>query len=107
MSPHTTAYSLYAMAKFAKYTGGKGIDIQYTSAGKTVKIISTKAIAQRNLTVSGKGNKLTIKNNNKNTLFVRVINSGILPVGQEKVMSNNVVAKVTFKDRKGAIVIDC
>lgn len=104
MSTQTTAYSLYAMAKFAKYNGGKGIDIQYTSAGKTVKIISTKAIAQRNLTVSGKGNKLTIKNNNKNTLFVRVINSGILPVGQEKVMSNNVVAKVTFKDRKGAIV---
>jgi uncharacterized protein YfaS (alpha-2-macroglobulin family) len=104
MSTQTTAYSLYAMAKFAKFNGGKGIDIQYTSAGKTVKITSTKAIAQRNLTVTGKGNKLTIKNNKNNTLFVRVINSGILPVGQEKVMSNNVMAKVSFKDRKGNAV---
>ncbi|MFC4817498.1 alpha-2-macroglobulin family protein [Flavobacterium sp. GCM10023249] len=104
MSTQTTAYSLYAMAKFAKFNGGKGIDVQFTSGGKTVKITSTKAIAQRNLTVSGKANKLAIKNNKKNTLFVRVINSGILPVGQEKVMSNNVVAKVVFKDRKGNVV---
>lgn len=104
MSTQTTAYSLYAMAKFAKFNGGKGIDVQYTSGGKTVKITSTKAIAQRSLTVTGKGNKLTIKNNKKNTLFVRVINSGILPVGQEKVMSNNVMAKVSFKDRKGNTV---
>lgn len=50
------------------------------------------------------GNAITIKNNKNNTLFVRVLNSGILPVGSEKVMQNNLSASVVFKDRKGKTI---
>lgn len=103
MSTQTTAYSLYAMAKFAKYNGGKGIDIQFVSNGKMTKIVSNKTIAQRNLSVIAPSNAVTIQNNKNNTLFVRVVASGILPVGQEKVMRSNVVASVVFKDRKGNV----
>ena len=104
MSTQTTAYALYAMAKFAKFNGGKGIEVQLNNGGKVIKISSSKAIAQRTLVTQGGVGKVILKNAKNNTLFVRIINSGILPVGQEKVASNNVTASVIFKDRKGAVV---
>ncbi|OWP76441.1 alpha-2-macroglobulin family protein [Flavobacterium oreochromis] len=104
MSTQTTAYALCAMAKFAKFNGGKGINVQVTNAGKTVAITSTKPIAQRTILTEAGIGKVSIKNTKNNTLFIRIITSGILPVGQEKVASNNVTASVVFKDRKGKVV---
>lgn len=104
MSTQTTAYGLYAMAKFAKLNGSKGISIQYSFAGKAEVINTDKALAQRNLAVGMGSNSVTIKNNKNNTLFVRVLNSGILPVGSEKPMQNNLSANVVFKDRKGKTI---
>jgi uncharacterized protein YfaS (alpha-2-macroglobulin family) len=104
MSTQTTAYGLYAIAKFAKSNGTKGVSIQFSNAGKTEIITTDKTIAQRNLFVNTGNNSVTIKNNKKNTLFVRVLNSGILPVGNEKVVQNNLSANVVFKDRKGKVI---
>jgi hypothetical protein len=83
MSTQTTAYGLYAMAKFAKSNGPKGVSVSYSNAGKPEVITTNKTIAQRGLSVKMGSNSVTIKNNKKNTLFVRVLNSGILPVGSE------------------------
>ena len=104
MSTQTTAYGLYAMSKFAQSNGSKGVSVQYSNGGKSVVINTNKTIAQRNLDlVSGK-NSVTIKNNKSNTIFVRVLNSGILPVGKENVVQNNLTANVVFKDRKGKAI---
>jgi hypothetical protein len=104
MSTQTTAYGLYAMAKFAKSNGTKGVSIQFSNAGKKEVITTDKTIAQRNLSVNTGNNTVTIKNNKKNTLFVRVLNSGILSIGNEKVVQNNISANVVFKDRKGKVI---
>ncbi|WP_284653753.1 alpha-2-macroglobulin family protein [Flavobacterium terrisoli] len=104
MSTQTTAYGLYAMAKFAKSNGSKGVSIQYTNAGKSEVINTDKTLAQRNFGAKMGNNSVTIKNNKKNTLFVRVLNSGILPVGSEKPMQSNLSASVVFKDRKGKVI---
>ncbi|WP_333877132.1 alpha-2-macroglobulin family protein [Flavobacterium sp.] len=104
MSTQTTAYGLYAMAKFAKSNGSKGVSIQYTNAGKSEAVTTDKVMVQRTLVVQSGNNAVTFKNNKKNTLFVRVLNSGILPVGSEKPMQNNLSARVVFKDRKGKII---
>ncbi len=104
MSTQTTAYCLYSMTKFAQFNGGKGIDIQFNDAGKTIGIKTNKTIADRSLTIKNGANGITIKNVKNNTLYVRVLNSGILPVGQEQVVQSNVSAKVVFKNRKGSII---
>ncbi|HLP63460.1 alpha-2-macroglobulin family protein [Flavobacterium sp.] len=104
MSTQTTAYGLYAMSKFAKSNGSKGLSIQYTNAGKAQLITTTKTVAERSLVIKTGGNSVTIKNTKNNTIFVRVLNSGILPVGSEKPIQNNLTASVTFKDRKGNLV---
>lgn len=104
MSTQTTAYGLYAMAKFAKSNGSKGVSVQFTNNGKTEVISTDKAVAQRTLSVKMGSNSVTLKNNKKNTLFVRILNSGILPVGSEKPMQQNVSAGLVFKDRKGKVI---
>ena len=104
MSTQTTAYGLYAMSKFAQSNGSKGVSVQYTNGGKSVVINTNKTVAQRNLALVSGNNSVTIKNNKNNTIFVRVLNSGILPVGKENVVQNNLTANVVFKDRKGKAI---
>ena len=102
MSTQTTAYCLYSMSKFAKSNGVNGVDVLYVNAGKNQNIKTVKSIADRNLVVNAGANSIMIKNNKNNTLFVRVLNSGILPIGQEQVIQSNLSANVVFKNRKGA-----
>jgi hypothetical protein len=101
MSTQTTAYGLYAMSQFAKSNGGAGIDVIYTNSGATNKIQSSKSLADRSLQVASGANGVTIKNNKSNTLFIRILNSGILPVGKEQTEQRNLSASLVFKDRKG------
>lgn len=104
MSTQTTAYGLYAMSKFAVSNGGSGMDIIITQDGKSEAVKTSKAIANRKLAVKMGTNGITIKNNKNNTLFVRVLNSGILPVGKELAEQHDVAASMVFKNRKGVPV---
>ncbi|WP_340077042.1 alpha-2-macroglobulin family protein [Leptobacterium sp. I13] len=102
MSTQSTSYSLLAMAKFAEYIGGKGMNTSFTINGKTTDVDSPKALAERTLEIKDGANTLTLKNNKDNKVFVRVISSGILPVGQEQVQQRNFTAQVSFKGRNGS-----
>jgi uncharacterized protein YfaS (alpha-2-macroglobulin family) len=104
MSTQTTAYCLYAMAQFSLSNGVKGIDVQYSKDGKAQTIKSAKTIADRSLVVKTGSNSVTLKNNRKNRLFVRVLNTGILPIGEENVIQSNVSASIVFKNRKGSVI---
>ena len=104
MSTQTTAFGLYAMSKFALKNGGKGVNMTYSVAGKSETISSKKAFVDRNLVAKYGSNSVTIQNKNSGTLYVRVLNSGILPVGQEKEIQKNFSTSVVYKDRKGTIL---
>lgn len=103
MSTQTSAYCLYAMSKFAQVNGSKGIDVTYTNKGKTQTINTTKTFADRVLQING-NNTVTIKNNKKATLYVKVVYSGILPVGEEQTAERGLATGITFKDRGGNII---
>lgn len=104
MSTQTTAYGLYAMSKFALANGSKGIDVSYSDNGKTISVKTGKTVAERNLTVKSGPNGITVRNNKNNTLYVRVLNSGILPIGQEQPLQNGISTDIVFKNRKGGII---
>jgi alpha-2-macroglobulin len=104
MSTQTTAYCLYAMSKFAAQNGSKGIDVNYSQSGESVVVKTAKSIADRTLTVKKGTNSIILKNNKDNTIYVRVLSSGILPVGEEKVMQSKLAATITYKNRKGETV---
>ncbi|MFH6998375.1 alpha-2-macroglobulin [Flavobacterium sp. FlaQc-57] len=104
MSTQTTAYCLYAMSKFAVSNGPKGINIQFSKNGKGETINTQKTIADRSLVVQAGANSVTLKNLKKNTVYVRVLNTGILPIGQENAIQSNVSAAIVFKNRKGSVI---
>lgn len=104
MSTQTTAYSLYAMSKFAISNGPKGINVQFSKNRKGETISTQKTVADRSLIVQSGSNSVTLKNLKNNTVYVRVLNTGILPIGQENVIQSNVSASVVFKNRKGSVI---
>jgi uncharacterized protein YfaS (alpha-2-macroglobulin family) len=106
MSTQTTAYCLYAMSKFAAINGASGINVQYSKDGKSETINATKSVADRNLVIKSGTNGVTIRNTKGNIVYVRVLYSGILPIGKEQPAQSDVLARVAYKDRKGAPVND-
>jgi hypothetical protein len=104
MSTQTTAYSLYAMSQFAKSNGEAGISVEVSGTPLKDVIATSKAIVSRILTVKNGGNTVTIKNTKNNTIYVRLLTTGILPVGQEKTIQSDVSASVSYKNRKGETI---
>ena len=101
MSTQTAAYSLLAMAKMVNANGGKAMKLSYTINGKTETIDTKSAIAQRALIVNDGSNSVTIKNDRANNVYVRVLNSGKLPLGEELVEQRGFTTNVIYKDLKG------
>jgi len=99
MSTQTTAYALLAMAKMVELNGGKSLKLDYaTNNGKKVNVNTEKAIAQRKLTIKDGANGLTLTNNQANVVYVRVLNSGILPLGKELAEKRNLGINIQYKD---------
>ena len=84
--------------------GSKGIDVTYTKDGKSTQFTTGKTFIDRSVATQTGKNGITIKNNKNNTVYVRVLNSGILPVGKEQPYMSNLAAGVVFKNRKGEII---
>lgn len=102
MSTQSTAYSLLAMAKFADLIGGKGIQATMTLNGKSQNVTTDKTLASRPLDIKKGSNGITIKNQEANTVYVNIVNNGILPVGQEKTLQKNLSAQLVFRGRNGS-----
>lgn len=102
MSTQSTSYSLMAMAKFAEMVGGKGIKTSVTINGKSENIATEKTLASRPIQIKKGSNGITIKNQEGNTVYVSIVNSGILPVGEEKTIQKNLSAIMVFKGRNGS-----
>ncbi len=102
MSTQTTAYCLLSMGKMVTKNGGKDINIAFHLNGKNNENIKTsKAIAQRSLKITKGANSLQVENKDDNTLFVRVLNAGKLPLGEELAEKRNFTIRVAYKDKKG------
>lgn len=103
MSTQSTAYGLLAMAKFALKNGKGGINIDVVNGKDITAVSSKKSIVS--LKISPKSNTpLVLKNKNGNNLFARVLSSGILPVGKELAVSNQLAVRTQFKSRTGETI---
>jgi len=104
MSTQTTAYSLLAMAKMVEAKGGKSLKVSYTFNGKSETIDTKSAIAQRELAVKNGNNSFSFKNNQDNLVYVRVLNSGKLSLGEELSEQRGLSVSVVYKDLKGNVL---
>ncbi len=101
MSTQTTAYSLLAMAKMVNANGGKALNINYSINGKAESIDTKNAVAQRPLNIVDGANTISLNNKENNVVYVRVLNSGRLPLGQELVEKRGLSVSVQYKDLQG------
>ncbi len=102
MSTQSTAYNLLAMAKMVKENGGKALQVSFASNDGKAEEISTKnAISNRNISIIDGSNKLTVNNLKGNTVYVRVLTTGKLPLGKEIAEQRGLNVKVNFKDSQG------
>ena len=104
MSTQSTSYSLMAMAKFAEMIGGKGIKTSVLVNGTSLNVISEKTLVNRVLEIQNGSNSISLKNEEGNTVYVSIVNSGILPVGEEKTIQKNLSTQIVFKGRNGSII---
>ena len=102
MSTQTTAYSLYAMVKMVEKNGGKGVNVQFTvNNSGNEKINTKKSVAERKLNIKTGANSIALQNKGNNTVFVRVLNSGILPLGEEIPVQRGLNVRVSYLDANG------
>ena len=101
MSTQSTSYCLLALAKFVDMIGGKGIKASISVNGGNSTIDTQKTLANMGLAIKTGANSLNINNVGANLLYVSIINSGILAVGEEKEIQRNLIANIVFKGRNG------
>jgi uncharacterized protein YfaS (alpha-2-macroglobulin family) len=92
------------MAKIVEKGGGKNINISYDLHGVTNKINTNKPVAQRGLNSKDGSNSIRITNNENNTVFVRILNSGKLPLGTEIPVQRNLTAQVEYLNTDGTSI---
>ena len=63
--------------------GGKDLKLSYSINGKTETIETKNAIAQRTIPISDGNNNLVLTNEKDNLVYVRILNSGKLKLGEE------------------------
>ncbi len=105
MSTQTTAYSLLAMATMVSENGGSDFEVDFKlNDKKTSALKSSKALIQRKLDIVNGLNTLKISNTGSSVVFVTVINSGKLPLGQELTEERGLKISVKYKDTKGNVL---
>lgn len=102
MSTQSTAYSLLAMAKMVKANGGKALQLKFASNNRTPEDINTRnTISHRALSIKDGSNTLTVNNLRNNLVYIKVLTSGKLPLGEELAEQRGLNVSVSFKDTQG------
>ena len=81
--------------------GGRSINLTFTNNGKEVAVKTDRAIAQRDITITSFKNEIVVKNNQGNTIYATLTQSGKLPVGQELAQQQNLNLSVKYLDASG------
>ena len=107
LSTQTSAYSLYAMALYvAKNKTGKSWELNYQLGKDKGTVNSQTGFATKKFTTHIGSNKINVHNKSGVTLYTRVINSGILPVGKEITQQNGLSIKTNFSNKGNTISED-
>jgi uncharacterized protein YfaS (alpha-2-macroglobulin family) len=101
MSTQTTAYNLLALGKMIQQNGGKDLKVTYTINGKSETIDTKNGIAQRNISINDGLNTIGISNGKDNLVYIRILNSGNLKLGQETAEQRGFSISTIYKDLQG------
>lgn len=98
MSTQTTAMSLVALARFAQ-VGGTSEDLKVDFAldgGAVTKLATRKAMVNTSLTEADGKSALSLTNQGAGPVFVRVVTTGLPPVGKEEALEKGISVDVEY-----------
>lgn len=103
LSTQTTAFGLVSVAEFIKKFGGSSaMQALVNVNGKDVTIKGNSAITQVPISFKNVSSvNYNIVNNGKGMLYVRLINRGKPPIGEEKEGNENISVSAVYKDMTG------
>lgn len=106
LSTQTTAYALVAVSDFInKFGGASAMQAKCQVNGKAVVLTGKGSISQIPLFFNGsKGGSYSIENNGTGVLYVKYVNRGKPPVGEENEANGNITASVVYKDISGTVI---
>ncbi len=104
MSTQSVAWCLKSVGSFAGAEQKGELKFKYNYNRKEISASTALTVAQVNLPVDGVKNNLSITNDSKGVLFVRVITSGTPARGQEESASSNLTMEVTYADTDGKAI---
>jgi alpha-2-macroglobulin len=99
MNTQTTAWSLISVGRYIKkVSADEGINCTYSINGKTLEVNTAKAIWTSPVDDIEKvaGKRLTVKNNSKSPLFVKVRLSGVPVAGKETAANKKLTMTVEY-----------
>ena len=107
LSTQTTAYSLYAMARYvAKNKTGKNWTLNYQLGKESATLSnSPSGYASKVLSASLGNHKIALQNKSGVTLYARVVTSGIPPVGKELVQENGLKISTSYTSKNGTLSV--
>lgn len=103
MNTQATAYTLLALCKFAAGDPGQtGVQAEYTIDGRKGSINTKDAVSQTDMKVTTTNpGKVTVTNNGKGVLYVRVVLAGVPEAGNEKDAQSNLLMNVRYYSMNG------
>jgi len=104
LNTQETGYSLLAMAKMLRKSGGKEMDLSILQNGKTHSVKTTNSLAEIDLIADDKENNFEIKNNKDNIVYAALYQEGKPALGQEKAEGKNLSIKTVFVDGEGKVL---
>ncbi|MBR5041751.1 MAG: hypothetical protein IKX67_00785 [Bacteroidales bacterium] len=99
MSTQSTAWSLYAIADYARANAG-GVQASYSVGGKSTKISGDKCLETRAIPVGDNDKSITLKIDNAGSgnLYAVASVTGIPPASTEKAISSKLKMTVSYVD---------
>lgn len=98
LSTQETSYALLAMAKMVHKNGGAAMQLSYVKNGKEVTIDTQNSIALRDLITADGANSIQLQNAKNNRVYVRLVQSGKLPLGEELAAQSKLEVTTAFVD---------
>lgn len=97
-STQTVAFSLGALAAYMGDTKDSGLKATISQNGKPKEINTAKDLIQESLTVNGDKGSFTAKNNSGESMYARLLISGIPIEGKEERVASNLRMEIKYLD---------
>ncbi len=101
LSTQETSYALLALGKMVIKNGGKALHIAYEAEGQQETVQTPKSIGLREIPTKDGENRIQLTNLGDNRIYVRLIQSGKLQLGQELEESRKLKVSASYVDADG------